>query len=360
MDLPLHVEPPARPAMARWIPSVRAVALLALGVGIGVVAAVPLGSETTFPVVAAALAASGAAALAVIFPRSVGAIALADILLGVAVIASVFGGLGPLYVPLLLAFFAVTARAERPAKRAGAAIRWRPAPEFAEPRRPSVAAPVRLPEQVWLPPFEPTVVRPARMTEPAGDAAWPPTDRAERPTWLAEREDAGFPYDDVAAEAEPDVAILGVAFTVNEILSESRIDVATAAAEERAAKADHQIGPAGLEAMRIVRIPAMDDEDIVVAATAAEVVAPKPPTDDKVQRPRPLPAPKRIVTAAVRAKRVLGVHARIGFGNLKDALTDAPAIDIVVPPSPATELAEGGPTERRLVVVPGGDREASA
>ena len=76
MDLPLHVEPPARPAMARWIPSVRAVALLALGVGIGVVAAVPLGSETTFPVVAAALAASGAAALAVIFPRSVGAIAL--------------------------------------------------------------------------------------------------------------------------------------------------------------------------------------------------------------------------------------------------------------------------------------------
>src|SRR5262249_45591653 len=101
--------------------------------------------------------------------------------------ASVFGHLGPLYVPLVLGFFAVTARVEQPGRHAaGARLRWSPASEFSRGMRDSVAAPtVREPEQVWLPPSEPQVVGPARVAvEPTSDA-WLAADTAERPTWLS-------------------------------------------------------------------------------------------------------------------------------------------------------------------------------
>src|SRR5262249_29872261 len=115
--------------------------------------------------------------------------------------ASVFGRLGPLYVPLVLGFFAVTALAEQPAGRHAVAgrLRWRPAPEF-DRMRPALAAPsVREPEHVWLPPSEPQVVRAAALTyEPAG-SAWLVADTAERPTWLSGADGFGL----AAPEALP-------------------------------------------------------------------------------------------------------------------------------------------------------------
>ena len=70
MELPIHVEPPSPSGPARWIPSVRAVALLTLGVGIGVLASRPFGGDQTNAAIIAILAASAAAALVVLLPRN--------------------------------------------------------------------------------------------------------------------------------------------------------------------------------------------------------------------------------------------------------------------------------------------------
>jgi len=257
MELPIHVPPSTpRTGFARWIPSVRAVALLTLGVGVGVLASIPLGGTTAPPLIVCVAAASGAAFLAVLFPSNVCAIAAADVLLGIAVMASVFGRLGPLYVPLVLGFFAVTARAEQPPGRhaAGARLRWRPAPEF-DRMRPALAAPtVREPEHAWLPPTEPQVVRSAVETiEPAG-AAWLTADTAERPTWLSGADSFGlgtpepraaggfrlgpaaFAHLVIRAPRRPDLFRIGPAVV-------ARVRVAPPAFT-------HQVGPAAVAAMR--------------------------------------------------------------------------------------------------------------
>jgi hypothetical protein len=154
MDAPLHAPP-----TSRLIPSVRTLALLAFGVGIGVVAALPLGGGTAIAAVVAIVAATAAAAVAVLRPRNPAAVVVADVLLGVAVIATVFGRLGLLYLPLLIAFLAVTARIEREPERSDATLHWEPAPEFEEAMPASIAAPA--------PSGEPTVVgEPGIIEEP--------------------------------------------------------------------------------------------------------------------------------------------------------------------------------------------------
>ena len=351
MELPIHV-PPATPrtGFARWIPSVRAVALLTLGVGIGVVAAVPMGGATAMPVIVCVVAASAAAFLAVLFPSSVAAIAAADVLLGVAVMASVFGGLGPLYVPLVLAFFAVTARAEQPARHAaGGGLRWRPAPEFDRMRAPLAAPTVREPEHAWLPPYEPRVVRSARATYEPAAAAWVTADTAERPTWLSGADGFGVGAPDPIAAGG--FRLGPAAFSHLVIRAPRRPDLfrigpgAVARIGEPVAPParTHRVGPAAIAAMRRQE----------VAAAAAGVAAAA--ADGRVRRLRVIAFKQRVVSAAVRARRAVGVHARIGFENLRAALMDEPQIDVVLPPpdTPSTGQSKV-PTaaERRLVVLP--------
>src|SRR3954452_4334939 len=151
MDAPIHDHPPA----ARQLPSVRTIAALTLGVGIGVVAALPLGGGTAIPAVVAVVAASAAAALAILRPNHPAAVVGADVALGLAVIATVFGRLGVLYVPLLLGFLVDAARIERTPERSEAGLEWEPAPEFEDPFAPSIAAPPPIEELTPAPIEEP-------------------------------------------------------------------------------------------------------------------------------------------------------------------------------------------------------------
>jgi hypothetical protein len=159
MDAPLHANPP----IGRLIPSVRTLALLTFGVGIGVVAALPLGGGTAIAAIVAILAATAAAAVALLRPRNPAAVVVADVLLGLAVIATVFGRLGLLYLPLLIAFLAVTARIDRTPERSDATLHWEPAPEFEAAMPASIAAPP--------PADEPLVVgEPGIIEEPGAPA----------------------------------------------------------------------------------------------------------------------------------------------------------------------------------------------
>ena len=136
MDARFHANPPTR-----LIPSVRTLGVLTLGVCLGVVAEMPIGGGSTLAVVLAVLAAAGAAALVVLRPQHPAAFAAADVLLGLAVVATVFGHLGLLFVPLFLAFLAVTARIERTPERSEEGLHWEPAPEFEGTMPAAVAAP---------------------------------------------------------------------------------------------------------------------------------------------------------------------------------------------------------------------------
>ncbi|MFL5799439.1 MAG: hypothetical protein ACJ77A_16090 [Actinomycetota bacterium] len=96
----------------------RLAAVLTIGIGIGALATMPFAGRATIPTIAAVLAASAAGAIAYLRPGRPAALAAVDLLLGLAVLATVFGHLGVLYLPSLLAFLAVTARGEPAAKLA--------------------------------------------------------------------------------------------------------------------------------------------------------------------------------------------------------------------------------------------------
>ena len=136
MDAPLHANPPTR-----LIPSARTVALLSLGVGIGIVAEMPIHGGVATAAVIAVLSASAAAVLILLRPTTPAAVVAADVLLGLAVAATVFGRLGLLYVPMFLAFLGLTARIERMPERSEEGLHWEPAPEFEGTMPASVAAP---------------------------------------------------------------------------------------------------------------------------------------------------------------------------------------------------------------------------
>src|SRR3954468_192072 len=144
MDAMLHAPPPVRRRSGPRVPSARIVAALTAGIGIGLVAALPFGGGGTPLAMLVAVAATAAAAVVVFRSSSPAPIVVADVLLGVAVIATVFGRIGLLYVPLMLAFLAVTARIERTQEPGPATddVAWEPAPEFEAAMPASVAAPV--------------------------------------------------------------------------------------------------------------------------------------------------------------------------------------------------------------------------
>src|SRR6266542_1811544 len=113
MEARIHVRshrPPPRPD--RWVGLGRVVALLTVGIGIGVLATIPFAGGATIPTVVAVLAASAAGGIAYLRPGRASTLAAVDLLLGLAVLATVFGHLGVLYLPSLLVFLAVTARSE--------------------------------------------------------------------------------------------------------------------------------------------------------------------------------------------------------------------------------------------------------
>jgi hypothetical protein len=127
------------------------------------VAALPLGGGTAIAAIVAIVAATAAAAVALLRPRNPAAVVVADVLLGLAVIATVFGRLGLLYLPLLIAFLAVTARIDRTPERSDATLHWEPAPEFEAAMPASIAAPP--------PADEPLVVgEPGIIEEPSAPA----------------------------------------------------------------------------------------------------------------------------------------------------------------------------------------------
>jgi hypothetical protein len=351
MELPIHVERSSPSRAARWIPSVRAVALLTLGVGIGVLASIPFGGDQTSAAVVAILAASAAAALVVLRPRNTLAVGVADVLLGIAVMATAFGRLGPLYIPLLLAFFAVTARVERPARYTGAHLRWEPAPEYQRVGRHALDAPARrVPDEVWLPPSEPQVVHPAAtLIEPRADAAWLPLDSPERPTWLSEL--GPVTDQERPAAVAGDVPAPGIA--ADDIGSEARIDVVSS--DETAERPGlPRVGPAALAALRMSH-PA--DEASTPDLATYDVAATTPPPGGpprRVVRRRTMPAARKMMSAAGRARRAVSFHAKVGFENLRAALAEE-SIDPDLPPWP-----EGhGTPDDHLIVLPESDLVAA-
>ncbi len=203
MDARFHDDPPT----TRLIPSVRTLAVLTFGVGIGVVATLPAGGHTAIAAVVAIVAATGATAVAVLRPRNPAAVVAADVLLGVAVIATVFGRLGLLYLPLLIAFLAVTARIERAPERSDAALHWEPAPEFEEAMAASITAPP--------PAEEPLVVGEPGIIEEPGSSPGPGTSdgsvvihvtgppAAEPPAVRLDDADAGGPHSGANGEDAP-------------------------------------------------------------------------------------------------------------------------------------------------------------
>ena len=83
---------PAAPRPGRRSRPPASLAALTAGVGIGVLAALPLGGGTALFAVLAIVAASAAATVVVFRPSSTAAMAAADVVLGIAVLITVFGG----------------------------------------------------------------------------------------------------------------------------------------------------------------------------------------------------------------------------------------------------------------------------
>ena len=90
MDTVFHAPSPA----PRFLPSVRALALLTLGVGIGVTATLPFTGDGSGLAVIAIVAATASAALAALKPKNPVVLGAALVMLGLALIATVFGRLG--------------------------------------------------------------------------------------------------------------------------------------------------------------------------------------------------------------------------------------------------------------------------
>ena len=318
MELPIHVEPPSRSGPARWIPSARAVALLTLGVGIGVLASIPfVGDQSTAAFIAIA-AATVAAGLVAMYPWSVAALGVADVLLGIAVMATAFGRLGPLYVPLLLALFVITARMERPRQATGRTLQWESTTDFRPVAPVSVAeSAIKVPDTIWLPPFDPQVVRRnGDLLEPEPGSGWLPPDTSERPTWLAE-------LGALTIQEPPEAS----ARSLDELPASSPAD---------------ESGPDFP-----IEIPAVSNDDSSPRAERAEAPAPvaaepalgKPQLGAALRRQ--MPASRRMLSAADRARRAVTHHAKVGFENLRSALVDEPEIDPELPPWPEGQELEG-------------------
>jgi hypothetical protein len=139
MDATLHAIPRYRPRRTvRWVSFARTAAVLTLGIGLGIVASLPAGGGAAVPTLVAVLAASAAAVIAYLRPRNAPAIVVVDVLLGLAVLATVFGHLGILYLPSMLAFLVVTTRIEPAGVMAledepASPLDWSPYPAPASP-----------------------------------------------------------------------------------------------------------------------------------------------------------------------------------------------------------------------------------
>ncbi|HEY7280320.1 MAG TPA: hypothetical protein VID47_01895 [Actinomycetota bacterium] len=280
MDAPFH----AHPHTTRLIPPVRTLAVLTFGIGIGVVATLPLGRSTAIAAVVAIVAATAAAAFALLRPRNPAAVVAADVLLGLAVIATVFGRLGLLYLPLLLAFLAVTARMERAPERSDAGLHWEPAPEFEEAMPPSIAAPATIEDPAAAVVGEPGII-----------------------------EEPGVPADD-GPSSEGSVVI-------------------------------HVAGPPDGPPDAATDVVQLDDVDLgPMVEPGPEDVDPDPEDGDPSETSRSTgrhraPSPvRRVAAAAARAGRRLGDQARTGAGNIRSAITTEPTG--IEPPDPASDPPE--------------------
>jgi hypothetical protein len=274
MDASLHASPPARPTARRFVPSARTLALLTLGIGIGALAALPLGGGGALPAFLAILAATGAAAVVLLRPSNPAAIAVADVLLGTAVIVTVFGDLGMLYVPLMLAFLAVTAFIERTPERAGSdsGLAWEPAPEFEQAMPLAVAAPA----------------------QPALGFDAPPPIQDDAP-WAVRAIEVDAPTSQPPIEDETPAAVPA--------LDDQWLPTAI---------------PGGMGTV-VVHIP---------EAPPREPTAPA----GRHRAPSNL---RRLAGATARAGRRLGARARDGVGNLRTVLVTEPTD--VEPPDPALD-----------------------
>ena len=298
MDATLHAPPPARRRTARLMPSARIVAVLAAGIGIGLVAALPFGDGIGLLAVLAIVAASVVAAVVAFRPWSPAAIVVADVLLGIAVIATVFGRLGLLYVPLMLAFLVVTARIEKTAEPGARSdgLTWEPAPEFEAAMPAAVAAPMEP---------EPALVRvhQAPIVEP-----------------------------EPVVKVEPVVELEPVVVHIDEAAG---VEAEPVAEDEAVA----ELEPIAEMEPLIVRI---EEEALVEAKSTIVVVreaaAADGPTPRHSGRHRAPSSVRRAAAAAARASRRLGTSARSGIGNLRTAIvTERTDVE---PPDPADEADE--------------------
>src|SRR4051812_11023276 len=340
MDAVFHDPSPA----PRFLPSVRALALLTLGVGIGVMATLPFTGDGSGLAVLAIGAATASAALAALKPKNPLALGAALVMLGLAVIATVFGRLGILYLPLLAAFLAVTARLERTPMQSGPELRWEPAPEFGRSLPPAVEAP--------LPPPPPPGSIPEVAIEPAAPARPPP---ATPPL------NKGLPLRATPQPPKPKTRREPVPPPEPEVGSFRRVN----------APAPERLTVPAMPAMPSIERVVMSDAEPVIESPVAPVVqtaaAPEPviepaaepiprsalkltleravePTAQTAPEPPPGPPPeprgpsrtRRLAGAAALAgKQVgkqVGERAKVGLGNLREAIVAEP-LD-VEPPDP--------------------------
>lgn len=321
MDAVFHDPSPA----PRFLPSVRALALLTLGVGIGVMATLPFTGDGSGLAVLAIGAATASAALAALKPKNALALGAALVMLGLAVIATVFGRLGILYLPLLAAFLAVTARLERTPMQSGPELRWEPAPEFGRSLPPAVETP--------LPPPPPPGSIPEVAIEHAVPARIPP------PTTPLNKV---LPLLATPQPPKRKTRLEPVPPPEPEVGSFRRVN----------APAPERLTIPAMPAMpSIERVMASDAEPVIeptskpVIESAAEPIlepAPEPPSEPRgPSRTRRLAGAAALVGKQVRKQ--VGEQAKVGLGNLREAIVAEPPD--VEPPDPTepdvwAELAE--------------------
>jgi hypothetical protein len=299
MELPLHAGSVDRPPTgARWLAVARGAALLTMGIGVGVIAGLPLAQhDPLVPILVAVCAGTAGAVIAFRKPHSLIALGIADVLLALAVGSTAFGRLGILYIPSLLAFLAVTARLDRsPAAASGATERSEAEDVFKT---------------------EAQVGEPAEAVEAEVPTAEP--NDAATPVETAEAVEAGEPEGEPVEELEDGWGFLAEL---------SDLEAETPATEP--------VDPDPVNSENHVPVR-------VVVDIAAFERATDPPEGGRHRAPstpgRVTRAPRRAAAAARSAGHTVGRAAKAGLRLVRTELTEEPK----VPEPPIAELKTEDP-----------------
>src|SRR3954468_9325946 len=265
-------------------------------------------------------------------------------MLGLAVIATVFGRLGILYLPLLAAFLAVTARLERTPMQSGPELRWEPAPEFGRSLPPAVEAPLppppppgSIPEvaiEHAVPARIPPATSPLNKVLPLLATPQPPKPKTRlEPVPPPEPEVGSFRRVNAPAPERLTVPAMPAMPSIERVVesdtesdAEPVIESPVAPVVQTAAEPEPIIEPAAEPIPRSALQPTLEP-----AVEKTPQTAPEPPPE-----PRGPSRTRRLADAAALAgKQVgkqVGERAKVGLGKLREAIVAEP-LDLD-PPDP--------------------------